>query len=63
MNRQRLIAFQLLGLLLMTGLLQACDRSEKSSGKVDGSPVSISGYNYTIEGIHEFYVNGQWGGG
>ena len=27
-----------------------------------GSPSSIVGYNYTIEGIQEFSVNGAWGG-
>lgn len=62
MNRPRLIAFQLLGLLLMTGLLQACGPFGEGAGKLKSSPVSISGYNYTIEGIQEFYVNGQWGG-
>jgi len=33
----------------------ACD------SKDEGSASSIAGYNYTNEGIQEFYVNGQWG--
>ena len=45
----------LVGVLLLIGLA-ACD------SKDEGSASSISGYNYTIEGIQEFYVNGAWGG-
>jgi len=46
----------LLGVFLLISLT-ACD------SKDEGSASSIAGYNYTIEGIQEFYVNGAWGGG
>jgi hypothetical protein len=39
--------------------LTACGEKKKEA---EGSASSISGYNYTIEGIQEFYVNGAWGG-
>ena len=42
--------------------LQACNKVDDAEKKPEGTPVSISGYNYTIEGIQEFYVNGAWGG-
>lgn len=46
----------LVGVFLLIGLT-ACD------SKDEGSASSIAGYNYTNEGIQEFYVNGAWGGG
>jgi hypothetical protein len=49
-----------LGLLLAL-LLTACGQSAEQAAKPTGTPVSITGYNYTIEGIQEFYVNGAWG--
>ncbi len=51
----------LLGFVFLT--LQACSKADDADKKPEGTPVSISGYNYTIEGIQEFYVNGAWGGG
>ena len=51
----------LLGFVFLT--LQACSKADDADKKPEGTPVSISGYNYTIEGIQEFYVNGEWGGG
>lgn len=62
MNRTRRNAFRIISLILLACVLQACERADESS-KQEGSSASISGYNYTIEGIQEFYVNGQWGGG
>ena len=62
MNRTRLSAFRIISLLLLSSILSACDHADEQPGKPEGSPVSISGYNYTIEGIQEFTVNGQWGG-
>ena len=53
-SKPRLLRCLLVGVILLISL-NACD------SKDDGSPSSISGYNYTIEGIQEFYVNGQWG--
>lgn len=47
---------------LLAFLLQACSKANDTP-KPEGTPVSISGYNYTLEGIQEFYVNGAWGGG
>lgn len=46
-------------MLVPTLLLTACGK-EQTSNEFSGS--SISGYNYTNEGIQEFYVNGAWGG-
>ena len=48
-------------LTLLACTLQACNTADEAT-ETTGSPVSISGYNYTIEGIQEFSVNGQWGG-
>lgn len=63
MNRIIHAALRGLGLLLLSGFLLACNRADGESAKQEGTPVSISGYNYTIEGIQEFRVNDQWGGG
>lgn len=49
----------LLGLTCLA--LQACSKTEEANKKPEGTAVAISGYNYTIEGIQEFYVNGTWG--
>jgi hypothetical protein len=57
MNRLTQCLATRLALLLMVCLLPACDSAEQ-----EGSASSISGYNYTNEGIQSFYVNGQWGG-
>jgi hypothetical protein len=46
---------------LLTVLLSACGDKTTEPTKSEGSVSSISGYNYTIEGIQEFYVNGAWG--
>lgn len=51
----------LLCIVFMT--LQACSKAKEAESKPKGMAVAISGYNYTIEGIQEFYVNGEWGGG
>jgi hypothetical protein len=48
-------------LLVLTLGLTACRQSAEQAAKPAGTPVSITGYNYTIEGIQEFYVNGAWG--
>lgn len=48
-------------ILLMVCVLQACGKT-KEPAKEEGSASSIAGFNYSIEGIQEFYVNGQWGG-
>ena len=45
----------LIGVILLISL-NACD------SKDEGSASSIAGYNYTNEGIQEFYVNRAWGG-
>ena len=42
-------------------LTQGCGQEETSNS--EGTASSIIGYNYTAEGIQEFYVNGAWGGG
>ena len=42
--------------ILAIACLSACDSQD------EGVASSISGYNYTIEGIQEFHVNGAWGG-
>ncbi len=57
---QSLWRILLLGFVFLT--LQACSKADDADKKPEGTPVSISGYNYTIEGIQEFYVNGAWGG-
>lgn len=62
MNRTRLTTFRIIILILLACTLQACNRTHEESSKPESSSTSISGYNYTIEGIQEFYVNGQWGG-
>jgi len=41
-------------------LTQGCGQEETSNS--EGTASSIDGYNYTAEGINEFYVNGAWGG-
>lgn len=41
-------------------MLTACS---KEPPKNEASSSSISGYNYTSEGIQEFFVNGAWGSG
>jgi len=51
----------LLCIVFMT--LQACSKAKEAESKQEGMAVAISGYNYTIEGIQEFFVNGEWGGG
>jgi len=44
--------------------LASCGNKGADNGaRPEGSVSSISGYNYTIEGIQEFSVNGAWGGG
>lgn len=55
-TKQRVL---LLGWALFAVLLTACS---KAPPKNEASSSSISGYNYTREGIQEFYVNGAWGG-
>lgn len=55
-HRTQLLSWALLGVLLLT----ACS---KESPKNEASSSSISGYNYTSEGIQEFFVNGTWSGG
>ncbi len=45
---------------LFAVLLTACS---KAPPKNEASSSSIAGYNYTSEGIQEFFVNGAWGGG
>lgn len=62
MSRTRLTVFRTISLILLACFLQACKPADEASSKPEGSPASISGYNYTIEGIQEFSVNGQWGG-
>jgi hypothetical protein len=54
------LALGLLLALLLTACRQSADQAA-TPAKPTGTPVSISGYNYTIEGIQEFYVNGAWG--
>ena len=51
-----------LGLLLLAIVLQSCSKSTDET-QPEGTPASVTGYNYTFEGIQEFYVNGAWGGG
>lgn len=53
--------FHLLCVFLMVCVLQGCGKTEEPA-KEEGSASSISGFNYSNEGIQEFYVNGQWGG-
>lgn len=43
--------------------LSACAPANPGPKKEEGVPVGIMGYNYTIEGIQEFSVDGEWGGG
>lgn len=61
MTKEFSVSYRVLGASLLVCLLQACGKTEDPA-KEEGSASSISGYNYTIEGIQEFYVNGQWGG-
>lgn len=51
----------LLALFLLL-VLPGC-RVDQSELEHRGTAVAITGYNYTIEGIQEFYVDGAWGGG
>lgn len=54
-QRVLLLCWALFAVLLLTACSKAPPKNEASS-------TSISGYNYTSEGIQEFYVNGAWGG-
>ena len=47
--------------VLLVALLAGCSKAPPPKNEADAS--SISGYNYSSEGIQEFYVNGAWGGG
>ncbi|WP_172202816.1 DUF3304 domain-containing protein [Niveibacterium sp. COAC-50] len=48
----------------LAAFLNGCgNKAANDAAKPEGSVSSISGYNYTIEGIQEFSVNGAWGGG
>jgi len=47
-------------LISMLAFIYGCGKTEP--GKSEGTASSISGYNYTAEGIQEFFVNGAWGG-
>ena len=55
--------WQIFSVLLLSSALQACSKVDDAAAKPEGTPVSISGYNYTNEGIQEFFVNAGWGGG
>ncbi|MCE1238728.1 MAG: DUF3304 domain-containing protein [Azonexaceae bacterium] len=56
---KRLAQYFLLALAVF--LAQGCDKPGNT--KPEGSASSITGYNYTADGIAEFFVNGAWGGG
>jgi len=45
-------------LLLMLGLI-GCEQKPKAAGS---AYASMGGYNYTEDYIHQFYIDGAWGG-
>lgn len=53
----------ILGVALALFSLASCAPADPGPKKEEGVPVGIEGYNYTIEGIQEFSVDGAWGGG
>ena len=46
---------------LLAIMVQGCSKAEPP--KQEGTASSIAGYNYTTEGIQEFFVNEAWSGG
>lgn len=54
---QRLL--QAVGTALLIATLMGCNGEEPDNGPAHAS---ITAYNHTADYIHEFYVNGSWGG-
>ena len=50
---------QLLSLLVLAVLLVGCKAEEPDKGPASAK---ISAYNHTADYIHEFYIDGAWGG-
>lgn len=57
MKRRQMSRMWIIGVAV---LLLACG---KELPKNEASASTISGFNYSSEGIQEYYVNGAWGGG
>jgi len=54
------VQLRILGVLVLPLLFSACG---KEPPRNEASASSISGFNYSGEGIQEYHVNGVWGGG
>lgn len=54
---------RVLSLLLAVCFVWMLTACSKEPPKNEASSNAISGYNYTSEGIQEFFVNGAWGSG
>ena len=53
---------QLVMALALLALASACQPAEpEEPSKPASYAAGITGYNFTSEGVQEFYVNGQWG--
>ncbi|WLA10455.1 DUF3304 domain-containing protein [Xanthomonas translucens] len=56
-SRSRRAVARLLVALMLLSLLAACKAEPSKTAEA-----SISAYNHTEDYIHQFYINGQWGG-
>lgn len=54
-------ALRLILMVLLTALVAACSKPQAGKNE-DFEIAQITSYNHTHDYIHEFYVNGAWGG-